>query len=163
VDTHTSPRTRSRPLLGLLFGVVGLLGLALAAFAPQFRILGLPLALVSFFAAASMLSLAARMASRLPDLAGKEVWIEVWGQALEPDSHLHVDSVRVLGAGLHFLLRSGPETPPKDLKIAQPKATTVDDSHLEISSAAYISWNGVKLKSSHGYQRPAAVISWRPP
>jgi hypothetical protein len=146
--------------LGAFFCSVGVIGLTIAAVSTHFRFLGVACALASFFLAASALSTAARIAGQLPLLVGKPVRVEVWGQPLHPDTTLHVDSVRVLGAGLHIYLKSPVDESPHDLKIAQPRSPKIDDTHLEIGEAAYISWAGIKLKRDPAGQRPALLVSW---
>ena len=161
MNSQHSPRTRWRAVLvGALFAVAGVTCLVVAALNSQLRLLALVCSLAAFGVAATALSGAARAASQLPLLAGRSVRIEVWGQPLEGGTALIVDSVRVLGAGLHIFLRSPTDTSSRDLKIAQPRLTQIADTRLEITEAAYVSWAGHKLTRDTSHQRPALLLSW---
>ncbi|HKI86946.1 MAG TPA: hypothetical protein VKA53_09395, partial [Thermoanaerobaculia bacterium] len=88
----------------------------------------------------------------------KTVRIEVWGRPLEPTVELRVHSVRVLGVGLHILLRSALTDSARDLKIAQPGTHQLRGSRLTIDNAAYVSFAGKKLSRSG--DQPALELSW---
>lgn len=145
---------------GVVLGGLGVAGLVLAVLNDDFALVGIALALVSFSLAGSALSPAARIAGQLPRLVGKEVRVEVWGNGLEDSVALRVVAVRVLGAGLHFHLRSTKDGEPHDLKVAQPKLAEVSDTRLEIAEAAYISWAGRRLDRDSSGRKKALVLSW---
>jgi hypothetical protein len=145
-------------MIGVVFGILGFVGLAAAVVNPPLQLLGLAAAVISFFVAGSALSNAAQIADHLQTLAGKSVQIAVGGRPLETGVTFQVRSVRVIGAGLHIYLGSAATERPKDLKIAQPKDANLSDGQLTIAKAAYISFAGVKL---HGGREPPALrMSW---
>lgn len=155
----TSTASESHALIrGASLGVVGLTGLATAVLSPQWRGLGIAIALVCFLLAGSVLSRAARIAGILTPLVGKLVRVEVWGQPIEAAGALEVQSVRAIGAGLHIFLRSPLERSSRDLKIAQPRDARLTDTQLTIERAAYISLAGTKLARSGA--RPALRMCW---
>jgi hypothetical protein len=146
------------PILGGVFGVIGLAALAAAMSSSHWRMLGIAIALVSFFAAASVLSNASRIARQLPALVGTSVRIEVWGKPIDPTATLRVHSVRALGAGLHIYVISQAEKLPRDLKIAQPSGAQLGDTEFAINGARYVSLAGTKLERSGNH--PALLVSW---
>ncbi len=145
-------------MLGAFFAGIGLAGLAVAMLNSQWRLLGIAVAVISFFAAASVFSNAARIARQLPTLVGKSVRIEAWGKPLEPHNTYKVQSVRVIGAGLHIYLCSSAAKSPRDLKIAQPSGARLTDTQLTIDTATYISLAGTKLGRTDNL--PALRVSW---
>ena len=161
MSNQASTGTRSkRTILGVLYSGSGVSALVLALLSAQFRFLGIACALASFLLAASVLSTAARVAGQLPMLVGRDVNLEVWGIALESSGPLRVNSVHVLGAGLHLYLELPPGSHPRDLKVAQPKTVRITEGRLEIADAAYVSWAGSKLKRDQSSHQTALVISW---
>ncbi len=153
----TGPRPHAI-MIGVVFGILGVVGLAAAVLNPPLRLLGIAAAVISFFVVGSALSNAARIADHLHALAGKPVQITVWGRPLETGATLQVRSVRAIGAGLHIYLGLAATERPKDLKIAQPKDANLSDGQLTIAKAAYISLAGVKLH--RGSEPPALRMSW---
>jgi len=145
---------------GLLLGGLGVAGLVLAVLNGHLRFVGIAAALVFFVLAASALSVAARIAGQLPRLVGKEIRVEVWGSGLEAAGPFTFVAVRVLGAGLHFYLRSTTNSESHDLKVAQPKSAVISDTRLEIGEAAYVSWAGHRLDRPSSGQEKALILSW---
>lgn len=145
-------------LIGAVFGLVALAALAAAALSADWHLLAIAIALASGFAAATLLSKAARIADQLPSLVGRSVRVEVWGEPLESNVALEVRSVRVIGAGLHIYLRFPPAQSTRDLKIAQPSDAQVTETQLTIGKAVYISLSGTKLNRRD--HKPALRVSW---
>jgi hypothetical protein len=145
---------------GIPFVILGLAALAVALVDTKFRFLAVFVGLVCFFIAGTLLSKATQIAQSLRPLVKRTVRVEVWGRPL-PDSSqplFQIDSIRALGAGLLIHLRATSGGPRSLLKVAQPTSMTLNQDHIEISDAAYVSWAGTKLKPAVGTKMPALVL-----
>jgi hypothetical protein len=142
-----------------LFALLGAVGLATAAFRPQYRLFGLGVAVIFLFLAATALSRATRIAGSLQSILKRPVGVEIWGAALPDhgDATFEVDSVSAFGAGLLIRLRP-PEGSRKLLKVAQPGPAQLQEGRIEIRDARYVSWAGTKLDRGAGGQQPALVL-----
>jgi hypothetical protein len=150
----------SSTIRGTILAGVGVIGLAVAALIPAFRLPALVVAVILLFLAATSLSRATRIAGSLPPLATRPVQVEVWGSALPAESALEVDSIRSFGAALLIHLRPAGGGARQLLKVAQPGPGRVQPGRLEILHAAYISWAGIKLHRDVERQHAALVLSW---
>jgi len=107
-----------------------------------------------------MLSTARQLADSLQTFVKRPVHVEVWGVALpgSSDSVFEVESIFAIGAGLQIYLRSTPERPASQLKVAQPQRASVLDGRLEVGGAAYISWRGKNLPRAADKETPALTF-----
>ena len=108
-------------------------------------------ALAVFLFVGTRLSNAGRLSASLQDVPGRSVEVHVWGAPLAHSSAtFQMDSVRALGAGLLIFLRQSPEGRPSLLKVAQPRASTVQGPTTEIRDARYVQWDGRRLPRVEG-------------
>jgi hypothetical protein len=128
---------------GVALGIVWLSGRIAHQFLPV-------LALLLFLAGISFFGKTNQFAQRLQPLVGRSVRVLAWDSELPGHSAATfiVQSVRALGAGLHLYLRPLPQGAPIHLKIAQPRAATVDDAGVTIREAKYVQWAGRKVRKS---------------
>jgi hypothetical protein len=104
------------------------------------------LAFLCLFLAATFLSRAGRIASTLGELRGRTVDARVWGTPL---GTFRVQSVRAVGAGLHFMLES--EGTATHLKVAQPGPALREEQKLVIHDARYMQWAGRRMPRAEGF------------
>jgi len=145
------------PGILLLFALGGFL---LASLDKTFSLLGIGVAVACLFLAGTSLSTASQLANSLQSFVKRPARVEVWGVGLAPsaDAVFEIESIFALGAGLLIYLRSTPEGPASQLKVAQPLSATVVDGRLEIGGAAYISWRGKKLARAVDKKTPALTL-----
>ncbi|MDQ2979516.1 MAG: hypothetical protein M3R62_09855 [Acidobacteriota bacterium] len=149
---------------GIVLGILGLAGLAIALLNVQFRFLGLAVGFIFLFLAGTVFSKASRIANSLRPFVQKPVRVEVWGLPLPASGEalFEVDSIAAFGAGLLIHLRATSGGPRSLLKVAQPGSARLEDGRIEIGEAAYVSWAGTKLKPGVGGRVPAVVLLSRP-
>jgi hypothetical protein len=84
-------------------------------------------------------------------LRGRRVNVEVWG-APPPGAaaDLVLDSVNVLGAGLHLYFTEHAAGATVHLKVAQPGRFELAPGSVRIESARYIQWSGKKVPVHEG-------------
>jgi hypothetical protein len=92
---------------------------------------------------------------------GRPVVVRLWGiPPTVPDgADLLVESVSVIGAGLHVYFNAGPGR-PIHLKVAQPRDSTQSSRRVVIHSARYVQWSGVTVAPVAG--APAVVVEVTP-
>ena len=142
-----------RRLLAFVFLVCGVAALTYAAYGDGTRFAAVMVGLVSFFAAATLLSRVATLSNQLESFKGKIVRVEGWGVDLGQGAGLKVDSVRALGAGLHIYF-----SPGKHLKIAQPRRSEIGSGSAIIADAAYVQWEERKITKPADRNIPALVL-----
>lgn len=148
-----TPRTR-----GGLFIVLAVAGLAFAALDTPLRLVGVTIAALFLFLAASIFSRAGGLARSLQPLVRKSVRVEIRGLPLEGDAIFEVDSIKAVGAGLLIHLRAASGGSRRLLKIAQPRCPKLEEHRFEIGSAAYVSWAGTRRPPAAGTKAPAVVL-----
>jgi hypothetical protein len=128
-----------------------LLTLAVAMFAiatvtTRLAIVPILIAVVALFLLATSLTAALPLSRSLRGFRNRPLRISIWGRSVPEAerSSCQIDSVRVLGAGLHLFLKC-PDQSRAHLKIAQPRAPRIGERTVEIGEAAYVQWNGKRL------------------
>ena len=149
--------TRRRPVAAA-FTLAGIVGLAAGALWSPARFVGIGIAIICFFIAATLLAKARGMAAPLAVLVRRTVNVAIWGSPLSEanDSGFEVVSVRSLSAALLVHMRpiSGGRTAL--LKIAQPDGFADHGGSMEVTNARYVSWAGKKLTPAPGI--PAVIF-----
>ena len=84
--------------------------------------------------------------------------VRLWGTppSVPSGADLVVESVNVIGAGLHVFFVAGAGR-SIHLKVAQPRDTTVSPKGIVINMAKYIQWSGSTVPRAEG--APAVVVS----
>ena len=144
-----TPSNRAR---GIVVAAAGAAGLVLASSVPRLRPVGLTLGLLFLFLAGTAFGRASGLATSLRPFVGRPVRVEVWGASLpgSGEARYEVASIMAFGAALLIHLRAVPGGRRILLKVAQPGSGRVEDNHLEVADARYISWNGTRLPRSVG-------------
>jgi hypothetical protein len=142
----------TRTSIAIAAAGLGIAALIAAALFPPLRLAGLPLAVVGLFVAASLLSIAGKLATQLRDLRGQSVLVRVWGVPPEGPgiATFRVHSVRALSAGLHFWLQRSSGGGLTHLKVAQPRSASRTSAEFRVESAAYVQWSGKRLPRREG-------------
>jgi hypothetical protein len=138
-----------------------LLAIAIAMFviaAARPSIVPIAVALVCLLLLATSLSHAGRLSEALRSFRNRPVEILVWGEPLPGQTEAsQIESIRAIGAGLHFFLTRDNST-PAHLKIAQPQSTRVGERTAEIGEARYVQWESRKLPRTTGTPAVTVVI-----
>jgi hypothetical protein len=90
----------------------------------------------------------------------QSVTVLVWGApppGSAPDPELAVESVNVIGAGLHifFATRGGASI---HLKVAQPRANDITPERVVLGGARYVQWAGHKIPRVQGAPALSVVL-----
>jgi hypothetical protein len=147
---------------GILFVVLGLVGVGIGINATEYRPFGAILATLSFALGASLLGRPARLSAALKPLVGRVVRVSAWGEPLPGSAGALyvVETITGIGARLHIqLFRHDDEESGGVLKIAQPAGETLGDERIEIASAKYVQWARRKVDRPAGTREPALVIT----
>ena len=147
---------------GILFVVLGLLGVGIGLSASEYRPFGVMLAMLSFAIGGSLFGRPARLSAALRPLVGRVVRVSAWGEPLPGSAGALyvVETITGIGAGLHIqLFRHDDEDSGGILKIAQPEGESLGDERIEIASAKYVQWARGKVARPAGTRAPALVIT----
>ena len=110
------------------------------------------------FLFASIAAVRRPLPAALRSFRNHEVAVRLWGTPVSGPggAGLVVESVNVIGAGLHVFFVAGAGR-SIHLKVAQPRDTTVSTKGIVINMARYIQWWGATLPRAEG--APAVVVS----
>lgn len=158
VDEHRRPPL---PWRGILFVVLGLVGVGIGLNATEYRPYGVLIATLSFGLGASLLGRPARLSAALRPLHGRVVRVSAWGAPLPgpPGALFVVETITGIGAGLYLRLSRHDEDAGGFLKIAQPSGETIGEERIEIATAKYVEWSRKRIEKPPGTSAPALVIS----
>lgn len=85
----------------------------------------------------------------LTALLGRRVFVALWGAATPDRTAVVVESVNVLGAGVHVFFR-GQGSSAFHLKIAQPGDVRIDREQIVVGGARYVQWQGQRAARAAG-------------
>jgi hypothetical protein len=157
-----SPHAARPPLpwRGILFVVLGFVGIAIGLNAGEYRPFGILLATLSFGLGAGLLGRPARLSAALRPLRGRVVRVSAWGAPLPgpPGALFVIDTITGIGAGLYLQLSRHDDDSGGILKIAQPSNETFGDERIEIAAATYVEWARKRIEKPPGTSAPALVI-----
>jgi hypothetical protein len=145
---------------GVFFVLLGLAGVWVGLQAAEFRFFGVALAMFSFFLAGSFLGKAGRLAAALRPLMGRTVRVEIWGMPPPGTggAHFDVNSFTGFGGSLFVHLLPDSDGPGAVLRVAQPGSEKLEDMRIEIGTAAYVSWAGMKVVRPAGTSAPPVAL-----